>query len=186
MCVEGCRFTHHQFFYSSARPDLASLQKRQFLIYLLYIYIDPSSGLTSGGKVGAPDEKQRTASLRAQSCSSLIGPQTPWKMQNRPPLFSHYSVFSKNYAKICCLGEFDVEIFWSFPHSLWFTLDFGLSAGIHVFSSSIYPSCFLGTDHPFSSAKQASSLALFSAERLQQHEEDATVTSGTRTSGLSL
>lgn len=79
-----------------------------------------------------------------------------------------------------------MEIFWSFSHSLWFTLDFGLSAGIHVFSSSIYHSCFLGTDHPFSSAKQASSLALFNAERLQQHEEDATVTSGARTSGLSL
>lgn len=73
-----------------------------------------------------------------------------------------------------------MEIYWRFPRSLWFTLDFGPSAGIHVFSSSIYRSCFLGTDHPFSSAKQASSLAPFNAERLQQHEEDATVTSGTR------
>lgn len=88
--------------------------------------------------------------------------------------------------KFAVLGEFDVEIYWSFPRLLWFTLDFGLSAGTHVFSSSIYRSCFLGTDHPFSSAKQASSLAPFDVERLQQHKEAATVTSGTRTSGVSL
>lgn len=83
--------------------------------------------------------------------------------------------------KFAVLGEFDVEIYWSLPRSLWFTLDFALSTGNHVFSSSIYRSCFLGTNHPFFSAKQASSLAPFNTERVQQDEEASTVTSGTRT-----
>lgn len=69
-------------------------------------------------------------------------------------------------------GEFDVDVF---PCTLWFTFVFGLSAGIHLIPT-LFITCFLGTHHPFSSAKQASSLASFNAARLQQHEEDATVT----------
>lgn len=80
-----------------------------------------------------------------------------------------------------------MEIYWSFPPLALVYISFWSLHGDPFFSSSIYHSCFLGMDHPFSSAKQASSLGSLNEARLQQHEEDATVTGGMLgTSGVSL
>lgn len=131
--------------------------------------------------------KEKTASPSVCSCSSLIRPETLWKMQNMPPLFSEYSVFLKTMQKFTVFGGvWCGNILELSPLALVYIRFWSLCRDPCFFSSSIYRACFLGTDHPYSTAKQASSLAPFNAERLQQHEEDATVTSGTRTSGISL
>lgn len=100
--VEGYWFTHHLFSYSSSLTDLAALQKRQFLIYLVYIYIEPFSGLTSRGKVRARDEKKRPhrpvhiAAHRNKTMDS-------GRCKYASPLL-RVQWISNNYAKICCFG----------------------------------------------------------------------------------
>lgn len=65
------------------------------------------------------------------------------------------------------------------PRLHWFTVVFGPPSpqGCIFFPHSIYLSCFLGMQHPFSTAKQASMLASFSMTGFQHFDKDATVTS---------
>ena len=78
-------------------------------------------------------------------------------------------------------GGVDVEAYCSFlPLALVYSSFWSsISAGMHFFPHSIYLSCFLGMQHPFSTAKQASMLASFSffLTGFQHFDKDATVTS---------
>lgn len=136
------------------------------------------------GKSGHWEKKKKTASPNAQSCSSLIRLETycgRCKIISPPSLTLWVlQCVLKNYGRIHFLVGFDVETYCSFPcFSLhWFTVVFGpsISTGMHFFHS-IYLSCFLGMQHPFSSAKQASMLASFNVTGFQHFDKDATVTS---------
>lgn len=114
-------------------------------------------------------------------CAELLILNKTWdtlrKMQNN---FSHpmcATVFLKTMREFTFWG-FDVEAYCSIPCSHWFTVVFSpsISTGMHFFYS-IYLSCSLGMQHPFSSAKQASMLASFNMTGFQHFDKDATVTS---------